>query len=54
MLRVQEDLGYLAKDISEVNAADPENIRIVAQVERPRRGIDAGRRQLRRRATRIF
>jgi cell division protein FtsQ len=33
MLRVQEDLGYLAKDISEVNVADVENIRIVAQVE---------------------
>jgi len=33
MLRVQEDLGYLAKDVSEVNAADTENIRIVAQVE---------------------
>ena len=33
MLRVQEDLGYLAKDISEVNVADTENIRIVAQVE---------------------
>jgi cell division protein FtsQ len=33
LLRLQEDLGYLAKDVSEVNAADPENIRIVAQVE---------------------
>ena len=30
---MQEDLGYLAKDVSEVNAADPDNIRIVAQVE---------------------
>ncbi len=33
MLRVQDDLGYLAKDVSEVNVADIENIRIVAQVE---------------------
>ena len=33
MLRVQEELGYLAKDVSEVNVADTENIRIVAQVE---------------------
>jgi len=33
MLRVQDDLGYLAKDVSEVNVADTENIRIVAQVE---------------------
>jgi len=33
LLRLQEDMGYMAKDISEVNAADPDNIRIVAQVE---------------------
>jgi cell division protein FtsQ len=33
LARVQEDLGYLAKDISEVNASDPDNIRIVAQME---------------------
>jgi len=33
MLRVQDDLGYLAKDISEVNVSDTENIRMVAQVE---------------------
>jgi cell division protein FtsQ len=33
MLRVQEELGYLAKDVSEVNVADTENIRIIAQVE---------------------
>lgn len=33
MLSVQEELGYLAKDVSEVNVADVENIRIVAQVE---------------------
>ena len=32
-LRVQEEMGYLAKDISEVNTADPDDIRIVAQVE---------------------
>lgn len=33
MLRVQDDLGFLAKDISEVNVADPENIRVIAQVD---------------------
>ena len=33
-LQVQEELGYLAKDISEVDASDPENIRIIAQVDR--------------------
>jgi cell division protein FtsQ len=33
-LRVQEEMGYLAKEISEVDASDPENIRIVAQVDR--------------------
>jgi cell division protein FtsQ len=33
LARVQEDLGYMAKDISEVNASDPDNIRIVAQIE---------------------
>ena len=33
LLRLQEDMGYMAKDVSEVNTADPENIRIVAQVE---------------------
>jgi len=33
LLRLQEDMGYMAKDVSEVNAGDPENIRIVAQVE---------------------
>jgi cell division protein FtsQ len=33
LLRVQSDLGYMAKDVSEVNAADPGNLRIVAQVE---------------------
>jgi cell division protein FtsQ len=31
MLRVQEDLGYLAKDVSEIDARDPDNIRIVAK-----------------------
>jgi cell division protein FtsQ len=31
-LRVQEDMGYLAKDISEVDASDPDDVRIVAQV----------------------
>ena len=33
-LQVQEDLGYLAKEVSEVDASDPENIRLVAQVDR--------------------
>jgi len=31
--RVMDDLGYLAKDVSEVNAADPDNIRIIAQLD---------------------
>lgn len=33
MLRLQEDLGYMAKDISEVNAADLENLRVIAKVD---------------------
>jgi cell division protein FtsQ len=33
LLRLEEDMGYMAKDVSEVNAADPDNMRIVAQVE---------------------
>jgi cell division protein FtsQ len=33
MLRAQDDLGYLAKDISEVNVSDTENIRVIAQVD---------------------
>ena len=33
LLRLQEDMGYMAKDVSEVNTGDPGNIRIVAQVE---------------------
>jgi cell division protein FtsQ len=33
-LQFQDDMGYLAKEISEVDAADPENIRIVSQVDR--------------------
>ena len=32
-LRVLEDLGYLSKDVSEVNVADPDDIRIVAKIE---------------------
>lgn len=31
MLRVQEDLGYLAKDVSEINAGDVDNIRVVTK-----------------------
>ena len=33
LVRVQEELGDLAKDISELNAADPDNIRMVAQLD---------------------
>jgi cell division protein FtsQ len=33
-LQVQEEMGYLAKQISEVDTTDPENIRIVSQVDR--------------------
>jgi cell division protein FtsQ len=33
LLRLQDDLGPLAKDISEVNAADPNDLRMVAQVD---------------------
>jgi cell division protein FtsQ len=32
MLAVQEDLGYLAKDVSEIDTTDPDSIRIVAKV----------------------
>jgi cell division protein FtsQ len=32
--RVLQDMGYLSKDVSEVDVTDPENIRIVAQVEK--------------------
>lgn len=32
-LRVQADLGYLAKDVSEIDAGDTGNIRVVAQVD---------------------
>lgn len=31
MLRVEEDLGYLAKDVSEIDAGDPDDIRIVTK-----------------------
>jgi cell division protein FtsQ len=30
--RVQDDMGYLMKDISEVDVSDPDSIRVVAQV----------------------
>ncbi len=33
LVRVEEDMGSLARDISEVNAADPEDIRIVARMD---------------------
>ena len=32
-LQVQEDMGFLAKDVSEVDTTDTENIRIVSQVD---------------------
>jgi cell division protein FtsQ len=32
-LQVQEELGYLAKEISEIDTTDPENIRIVSQID---------------------
>lgn len=38
LLRVQEELGYMSKDVSEVNAADPDNVRVVAQVDN--RGVE--------------
>ena len=31
-LRVEDDMGYLMKDISEVDVSDPDSIRVVAQV----------------------
>jgi cell division protein FtsQ len=33
-IRVQEELGYLMKDVSEVDTSDPENIRLIAQANR--------------------
>jgi cell division protein FtsQ len=33
LLRLEEDMGYLAKDVSEVDASDPENMRVVVQVD---------------------
>jgi len=32
-LQVQDEMGYLAKEVSEMDTSDPENIRIVAQVD---------------------
>ncbi|HTP32667.1 MAG TPA: FtsQ-type POTRA domain-containing protein [Candidatus Acidoferrales bacterium] len=32
-LDFQSDMGYLSKEVSEVDAADPDNIRVVAQVD---------------------
>ena len=34
LIQVQEEMGYLAKEISEVDATDADNIRVVAQVDR--------------------
>jgi len=33
LLQIEKELGPLARDLSEVNAADPDNIRIVSQVD---------------------
>jgi cell division protein FtsQ len=33
LLRLQEELGPLAKDVSELNASDPDNLRMVAHVQ---------------------
>jgi cell division septal protein FtsQ len=32
-LRVENELGYLMRDVSEVSVADPGNVRLVAQVD---------------------
>lgn len=32
-LQVQEEMGYLAKNISELDVSDPENVRAIAQVD---------------------
>lgn len=34
LLRLEQDMGYMAKDVSEVDATDPEDIRVVVQVDR--------------------
>jgi cell division protein FtsQ len=33
LLRFEEDMGYMAKDVSEVDASDPEDLRVVVQVD---------------------
>jgi len=33
LLEVERDMGYMMRDVSEVNVADPENVRLVAQVQ---------------------
>jgi cell division protein FtsQ len=33
-LDFQQDMGYLSKDISEVDATDPDNIRVITQMDR--------------------
>jgi cell division protein FtsQ len=33
-LQVEEDMGYLTKEISEIDTSDPDNIRFVCQVDR--------------------
>jgi cell division protein FtsQ len=32
-MEFQQDMGFLSKDVSEVDAADPDNIRIISQVD---------------------
>jgi cell division protein FtsQ len=33
LLRLEEDMGYLMKDVSEVDTSDADNLRVVAQVD---------------------
>jgi len=46
LLRVEEELGSAFQDVSEVNAADPDNIRIVAQVNHGTAELILGDRHL--------
>jgi cell division protein FtsQ len=33
-LRVQEEMGYLTKDVSEIDTTDPDNVRLVVQIDK--------------------
>jgi cell division protein FtsQ len=41
-LRFQKDMGYLAKDVSEVDVANPDDLRIVARVDNRALGLLMG------------